>query len=134
MSCPADWVLHSRHPLSLHHHPHVDASGQLQGPLPSLHHRGVEGEGRPVRGGLGESGLLQLHHIRGGRHVRHLRHPDIQDQHVPIQEQGQQFLQCVRGRDLEHLHVQHDPHRRALHHARLQRLVRGDDQEVRELR
>ena len=31
-------------------------------------------------------------------------------------------------------HRQHDPHRGSLHHPGLQHLVRGDDQEVRELR
>ena len=151
---PVVWILHCSDTLALHHNPHVHASRQLQGEkktlnylksilkinflctgsLFTLHHRRVEGEGWTVRGGLGQSGLLQLHHLCWCRHVRHLRHPDLQNQHVPLQEQGQQLLQCVCGRHLQHLHVQHDPHRGPLHHPGLQCLVRRDDQEVWELR
>ena len=44
------------------------------GPLSSVHHGRVAGRGRSVRCELGQPGLLQLHHLRWGGHVCHLRH------------------------------------------------------------
>ena len=38
--------------------------------------------GWPVQGRLGVAGLLQLHHLRGGRHVRHLARPVLEVRQV----------------------------------------------------
>ena len=77
----------------------------IPGPLPVVLHRRMAGEGRAIRGGLGQPGLLQLHHLCRGGHVRHLRHSDLQDQFLPLQGQGQQLLQCFRRCNLQCVYV-----------------------------
>ena len=38
--------------------------------------------GWPIQSGLGFSGVLQLHHLRGRRHVRHLPRPVLEIRQV----------------------------------------------------